>query len=85
MGLYQLIESKPKPQTHLWASGQCCSAVHYEEGIQCSFYCACVLSRNLMMQNEKEVFIIAVADTPLPSSGAVRDCMQRSTQRADES
>ena len=34
-----------------------------------------------MTQNKKEAFVIAMTDTPLPSSGAAGDCMQVSSWR----
>lgn len=40
------------------------------------FYCAYVLYRNLITQNRKQACVIAMTNTPLPSSGAARDCAQ---------
>ena len=31
-GFVKMIEPKPKPQTHLWATGQCGCVIHIEEG-----------------------------------------------------
>lgn len=64
----------PKPQTHTCGPQASVAVPLIMKKTLCSFYSAYVLCRNLMTQNEKEAFVIAMNNTPLPSSGTERDC-----------